>query len=79
MKNLSGPATDLTERQIVLGHRCLPFFAYFVFFVVQSFAPASVARAEELPLATGLPKFLGCAYSAPQARDFASYWNEVTP
>ncbi len=57
--------------------RRLPFFACFVAFMLQFLGPASIARAE--PLATGLPKFLGSAYSAPQARDFASYWNQVTP
>jgi len=31
------------------------------------------------PLATGKPKFLGCVYSSPQAENFASYWNQVTP
>ena len=31
------------------------------------------------PLAAGQPKFLGSAYSPPQAKDFASYWNQVTP
>ncbi|HDQ43994.1 MAG TPA: T9SS type A sorting domain-containing protein [bacterium] len=31
------------------------------------------------PLADGHPKFLGSAYSTPQAQNFASYWNQVTP
>lgn len=31
------------------------------------------------PLAAGQPKFLGSAYGAQQAKDFASYWNKVTP
>lgn len=31
------------------------------------------------PLAAGNSKFLGCAYSAPQALNFAEYWNKVTP
>lgn len=35
--------------------------------------------AKSAPLAANTVKFLGCAYSAPQARDFADYWNEVTP
>jgi len=30
-------------------------------------------------LADGLPKFLGCAYGANQAANFADYWNKVTP
>ncbi len=30
-------------------------------------------------LATGQKKFLGSAYSAAQTRDFAEYWNKVTP
>jgi len=67
---------DYKERKMVLTHKRSFLFGCFVFFVVQSFASA---RADELPLATGLPKFLGCAYSVPQARDFASYWNQVTP
>ncbi len=35
--------------------------------------------ARPAPLAAGATKFLGCAYSPPQVRDFANYWNEVTP
>ena len=35
--------------------------------------------AQNLPIASGQPKFLGSAYSAPQAKDFATYWNQVTP
>ncbi len=31
------------------------------------------------PLATGKPKYLGCAYSSPQAPYFGVYWNAVTP
>ena len=31
------------------------------------------------PLATGKPKYLGCAYSAAQAPNFGAYWNAVTP
>ncbi|MET1161926.1 MAG: endo-1,4-beta-xylanase [Pseudoxanthomonas sp.] len=31
------------------------------------------------PMATGKSKFLGSAYSAGQSKDFASYWNKVTP
>jgi len=31
------------------------------------------------PLAYGLDKFLGCSYSANSKRDFAGYWNQVTP
>jgi len=37
------------------------------------------APAQGEPLATGQPKFLGSAYSAKQARDFADDWNKVTP
>ena len=51
--------------------------ACFAFFVVQSFAFATAARGA--PLAAGRPKFLGCAYSTPQVKDFAEYWNKVTP
>jgi len=70
-------AMDSTEQQKDPSRR-LPSFVYFVFFfAIQSFAFASIAAGT--PLAAGQPKFLGCAYSAPQARDFASYWNQVTP
>ncbi|MBN1184572.1 MAG: endo-1,4-beta-xylanase [Bacteroidales bacterium] len=31
------------------------------------------------PLANGLDKFLGCAYGTDTKRDFANYWNQVTP
>jgi endo-1,4-beta-xylanase len=31
------------------------------------------------PLAHGLDKFLGCAYGPDSKRDFAGYWNQVTP
>jgi endo-1,4-beta-xylanase len=31
------------------------------------------------PLAAGQQKFLGSTYSPAQAKDFASYWNKVTP
>jgi endo-1,4-beta-xylanase len=31
------------------------------------------------PIALGQSKFLGCAYSTPQATDFARYWNQLTP
>ncbi len=37
------------------------------------------ARADGAALATGQKKFLGSAYSPPQTRDFAEYWNKVTP
>ncbi len=40
---------------------------------------ALMASAQAAPLATGQAKFLGCAYSAPQKRDFAQWWNKVTP
>ncbi len=30
-------------------------------------------------LATGQPKFLGCAYDPGQEPDFLNYWNQVTP
>ena len=32
-----------------------------------------------VPIAKGLSKFLGSAYSGPQAPFFANYWNQVTP
>ena len=35
--------------------------------------------AQGVPLAAGQDKFLGSAYGPAQARDFASYWNKVTP
>ena len=31
------------------------------------------------PIATGQPKFLGCARSNAQAVNFTAYWNQVTP
>jgi endo-1,4-beta-xylanase len=31
------------------------------------------------PLAYGLDKFLGCGYGPDSIRDFAGYWNQVTP
>jgi endo-1,4-beta-xylanase len=31
------------------------------------------------PLAYGLDKFLGCCYGYASRRDFAGYWNQVTP
>jgi len=31
------------------------------------------------PLAYGLDKFLGCGYGPDSRRDFAGYWNQVTP
>jgi endo-1,4-beta-xylanase len=31
------------------------------------------------PIATGQAKFLGDAYSGPQAQSFTAYWNQVTP
>jgi endo-1,4-beta-xylanase len=31
------------------------------------------------PLAHGLDKFLGCGYGPDSKRDFACYWNQVTP
>ncbi|HEV7715564.1 MAG TPA: endo-1,4-beta-xylanase, partial [Steroidobacteraceae bacterium] len=31
------------------------------------------------PIATGQAKFLGSAYSGPQALSFTAYWNQVTP
>ncbi|EIL96080.1 endo-1,4-beta-xylanase [Rhodanobacter sp. 115] len=40
---------------------------------------ATALHARDVPLATGLPRFLGCAYSPAQARDFTAYWNKVTP
>lgn len=35
--------------------------------------------AQGAPLAAGQNKFLGGAYGPAQARDFATYWNKVTP
>lgn len=31
------------------------------------------------PLAEGLDKFLGCGYGPDSRRDFAGYWNQITP
>jgi GH35 family endo-1,4-beta-xylanase len=42
-------------------------------------ASMKATPAHAAPLATGQQKFLGSAYSEPQARDFATYWNKVTP
>ena len=41
----------------------------------QEAAPPAPAQ----PIAAGQAKFLGSAWSAPQARDFVRYWNKVTP
>jgi len=40
---------------------------------------ALACQAHGAPLAEGKPKFLGSAYSLPQAPGFANYWNKVTP
>lgn len=40
-------------------------------------APALLAQ--DTPLAAGQAKFLGSAYSPDQAKDFAAYWNKVSP
>ena len=40
---------------------------------------ALACQAHGAPLAEGQPKFLGCAYSPPQAPEFHDYWNKVTP
>ena len=40
---------------------------------------AATSQAQSAPLARDQPKFLGSAYSAAQAHDFAEYWNKVTP
>ena len=34
---------------------------------------------QQAPIAAGQEKFLGCAYSPAQSKDFARYWNKVTP
>ena len=54
------------------------------FLVVVSLALVPLAHARTalpptVPLATGQSKFLGCAYSGKQAKDFAQYWDKVTP
>ncbi len=36
-------------------------------------------HAQDASLAANQPKFLGSAYSAKQMKDFAAYWNKVTP
>ena len=38
-----------------------------------------VTLAQHAPLASGQAKFLGSAYSLPQEKAFARYWNKVTP
>ncbi|WP_045726513.1 endo-1,4-beta-xylanase [Xanthomonas sp. GPE 39] len=40
---------------------------------------SSTTSVDAAPLAAGKKRFLGCAYSTPQALDFAKYWNKVTP
>lgn len=40
---------------------------------------AASSQAQSAPLAQGQAKFLGSAYGATQAQDFAEYWNKVTP
>ena len=40
---------------------------------------AFAGAAEAAPIAAGKQRFLGSAYSAPQSKDFANYWNKVTP
>ncbi len=40
---------------------------------------SSTTSVDAEPLAAGKKRFLGCAYSTPQALDFAKYWNKVTP
>lgn len=40
---------------------------------------AKPPHAQGAPLAAGQAKFLGCTYSHAQEKDFASYWNKVTP
>ncbi|AVS82168.1 1,4-beta-xylanase [Paracidovorax avenae] len=47
----------------------------FLFALSLSFAGAAGAA----PIAAGKQRFLGCAYSAPEAQDFSKYWNKVTP
>lgn len=39
----------------------------------------AMGAAHGAPLADGQSKFLGCAFGADQAQDFARYWNKVTP
>lgn len=48
-------------------------------FTVCALLLACTAQGQEAPLAAGQAKFLGSAYGAAQAKDFASYWNKVTP
>ena len=40
---------------------------------------ASSALFGQTPIAAGQSKFLGCAFSTPQASNFQSYWNQITP
>jgi endo-1,4-beta-xylanase len=53
------------------------FIPFALFAVLVALAPDVVAQGA--PLASAHPKFLGSAWSPPQERDFASYWNKVTP
>ena len=41
--------------------------------------PAFAQRTDATALAAGSAKFLGSAYSKPQAEDFTICWNKVTP
>lgn len=49
----------------------------FLLSVLLAFAPALASAGT--PIAEAQPKFLGSAYGAAQAADFAEYWNKVTP
>ncbi|MBE5316509.1 MAG: glycosyl hydrolase 115 family protein [Xanthomonadales bacterium] len=55
-------------------HRSLICGALLLLMAAVLFASASAE-----PLASGQPKFLGAAYSAPQREDFAHYWNKLSP
>src|SRR5687767_3310345 len=51
-----------------------------ILFALLAAALSSQAFAQEqAPIAAGNAKFLGSAYSKAQAKDFAIYWNKVTP
>lgn len=46
---------------------------------VSASAHGAAPPAPAQPIAAGQAKFLGSAWSAPQAEDFVRYWNKVTP
>ena len=50
-----------------------------ILFTILLFSGLTSAGQTTQPIAFGQSKFLGCAYSTPQATDFSKYWNQLTP